>query len=167
MNPGYPRGHGGHQIKSRGKNIIAFLIDADNFSAPAWIDEAFQTLERSGGAIAIRRAYGSAENLKGLTDTRRVWDIRPFVNLSLPKDTTDMSLAVDAMALACSAHSPKVIVIGSGDLDFVPLVVRQMVRAPDVAACANRPCAREHTARRLCRVWFARWACCRADFCKF
>jgi hypothetical protein len=25
--------------------MIAFLIDADNFSSPAWIDEAFQKLE--------------------------------------------------------------------------------------------------------------------------
>lgn len=61
--------------------MIAFLIDADNFSEPAWIDEAFQTLERTEGPIAIRRAYGSAENLKGLADTLRVWAIRPFVNL--------------------------------------------------------------------------------------
>ena len=49
--------------------MIAFLIDADNFSAPAWVDEAFQAIERTEGAIAIRRAYGSAENLKGLADT--------------------------------------------------------------------------------------------------
>ena len=39
--------------------MIAFLIDADNFSAPAWIDEAFQTIERNEGSISIRRAYGS------------------------------------------------------------------------------------------------------------
>lgn len=56
--------------------MIAFLIDADNLSAPVWIDEAFQTLERTEGTISIRRAYGSAENLKGLADTLRVWSIR-------------------------------------------------------------------------------------------
>ncbi len=118
--------------------MIAFLIDADNFSAPAWIDEAFQTLERTEGPIAIRRAYGSAENLKGLADTLRGWAIRPFVNLALPKNTTDMSLAVDAMALACSPHSPKVIVIGSGDLDFVPLVVRLRERGIKVVCISER-----------------------------
>lgn len=118
--------------------MIAFLIDADNFSAPAWIDEAFQTLERSEGPVAIRRAYGSAENLKGLADTLRVWAIRPFVNLALPKNTTDMSLAVDAMALACSTPSPKVIVIGSGDLDFVPLVVRLRERGIKVMCISER-----------------------------
>ena len=62
--------------------MIAFLIDADNLSAPAWVDEAFQTIERTEGAIAIRRAYGSPENLKGLADTLRVWAVRPFVRES-------------------------------------------------------------------------------------
>lgn len=104
--------------------MIAFLIDADNLSAPPWIDEAFQILEQSEGSIAIRRAYGSSENLKGLTDTLRTWAIRPFQNSPLSKNTTDLSLAVDAMELACLTPRPKLIVIGSGDLDFVPLVVR-------------------------------------------
>lgn len=118
--------------------MIAFLIDADNFSAPAWIDEAFQTIERTEGSISIRRAYGSAENLKGLADTLRVWAIRPFVNLPLPKNTTDMSLAVDAMELACLAPRPKLVVIGSGDLDFVPLVVRLRERGIKVVCVSER-----------------------------
>jgi uncharacterized LabA/DUF88 family protein len=104
--------------------MIAFLIDADNLASPACIDEAFQTLERTEGLIAIRRAYGSAEKLKGLADTLRTWAIRPYVNLSLSKNTTDLSLAVDVMELACLTPRPKLIVIGSGDMDFVPLVVR-------------------------------------------
>lgn len=118
--------------------MIAFLIDADNLSAAAWIDEAFQTLERSEGPIAIRRAYGSAENIKGLADTLRTWAIRPFVNLPLPKNTTDMSLAVDAMELACLTPRPKLIVIGSGDLDFVPLVVRLRERGIKVLCVSER-----------------------------
>lgn len=118
--------------------MIAFLIDADNFSAPAWIDEAFQVLERTEGSISIRRAYGSAENLKGLADTLRTWAIRPFVNLPLPKNTTDMSLAVDAMELACLAPRPKLVVIGSGDLDFVPLVVRLRERGIKVVCVSER-----------------------------
>lgn len=118
--------------------MIAFLIDADNISAPAWIDEAFQTLERTEGSISIRRAYGSAENLKGLADTLRAWAIRPFVNLPLPKNTTDMSLAVDAMELACLAPRPKLVVIGSGDLDFVPLVVRLRERGIKVVCVSER-----------------------------
>lgn len=119
--------------------MIAFLIDADNFSAPAWIDEAMQTLERTEGPIAIRRAYGSAENLKGLGDTLRAWAVRPFVNMALAKNTTDMSLAVDAMELACLAPRPRTLIIGSGDLDFVPLVVRLRERGIKVI------CVSEHS----------------------
>ncbi|MGV0986529.1 MAG: NYN domain-containing protein [Limnohabitans sp.] len=118
--------------------MIAFLIDADNFSSPVWIDEAFQTLERTDGSISIRRAYGSAENLKGLADSLRIWAVRPFVNLPLPKNTTDMSLAVDAMELACMVPKPKLVVIGSGDLDFVPLVVRLRERGIKVVCVTER-----------------------------
>ncbi len=118
--------------------MIAFLIDADNLSAPAWIDEAFQTLELTEGSIAIRRAYGSAENLKGLTDALRTWAIRPFANIPLSKNTTDLSLAVDAMELACLAPRPKLVVIGSGDLDFVPLVVRLRERGIKVVCVSER-----------------------------
>jgi hypothetical protein len=118
--------------------MIAFLIDADNFSSPTWIDEAFQKLEMSEGPIAIRRAYGSAENLKGLADTLRTWAIRPFVNLSLSKNTTDLSLAVDAIEFACQTPRPKLVVIGSGDVDFAPLVVRLRERGIRVVCVSER-----------------------------
>ena len=36
--------------------MIAFLINADNFSSPAWVHEAFKTLEATEGSIVIRRA---------------------------------------------------------------------------------------------------------------
>lgn len=103
--------------------MIVFLIDADNLSAPAWIEEAFRELG-SEGEISIRRAYGSAENLRGLAEVLRILAIRPFANLFLTKNTTDLALAVDAMELACQTPRPKTIVIGSGDADYVPLLVR-------------------------------------------
>lgn len=103
--------------------MIVFLIDADNLSSPAWIEEAFRELE-SEGDIAIRRAYGSADNLRGLAEVLRVLAVRPYANLYLTKNTTDLALAVDAMELACQTPRPKTIVIGSGDADFVPLLVR-------------------------------------------
>lgn len=104
--------------------MIALLIDADNFSSPNWVSEAVELIERNSGPIAVRRAYGSVENIKGLAEVLRVHSIRPFVNLFLPKNTTDISLAVDAMALACESPCPSQIAIASGDMDFVPLVVR-------------------------------------------
>jgi len=114
-----------------------FLIDADNLSSPAWVDEAFKALETAEGSMAVRRAYGSAENLKGLADTLRTWAIRPFVNLSLSKNTTDIALAADAMAFACQQPAPAMIVIGSGDADFVPLVVRLRERGIQVVCVSE------------------------------
>jgi uncharacterized LabA/DUF88 family protein len=115
-----------------------FLIDADNLSSSAWIEEACKSLEASEGSIAVRRAYGSAENLKGISQTMLAWAIRPFVNLSLSKNTTDVALAVDAMDLACQTPKPTVIAIGSGDADFVPLVVRLRERGIRMICVSER-----------------------------
>ena len=104
--------------------MIIFLIDADNLSMPVWIDEAFKKIESSEGVISVRRAYGRAENLKGLEEVLRTYAIRPYLNLYLTKNTTDLALAVDAMEFACQLRMPKTVFIGSGDADFLPLVVR-------------------------------------------
>ena len=116
--------------------MIVFLIDADNLSSPAWVNEAITTIEATEGPIAVRRAYGSAENLTGLAEPLRDWAIRPFLNVYLTKNTTDMALAVDAMELACQTPAPQTVVIGSGDADFVPLVVRLRERGIKVL-CAS------------------------------
>lgn len=115
-----------------------FLIDADNLNSGAWIDEAIRVLEESEGPLPVRRAYGSAENLKSLSDVLRVWSVRPFVNLSLTKNTTDMALAVDAMEFACRTPVPKTVIIGSGDADFVPLVVRLRERGIRMVCVSER-----------------------------
>ena len=81
--------------------MIVFLIDADNLSSPDWVDEACKRLEAEEGSITVRRAYGSADNLRGLSEVMHAWTIRPFLNLALSKNTTDVALAVDAMELAC------------------------------------------------------------------
>ena len=49
-----------------------------------------------------------------------------------------MSLAVDAMELACLTPSLNVIAVGSGDLDFVPLVVRLRERGIRVLCVTER-----------------------------
>lgn len=115
-----------------------FLIDADNLNSGAWVDEAFRVLQDSEGPLPVRRAYGSAENLKALADTLCAWAVRPFVNLALTKNTTDMALAVDAMELACQSPVPGLIVIGSGDADFTPLVVRLRERGIRVVCVSER-----------------------------
>ncbi|GAA6121009.1 NYN domain-containing protein [Acidovorax sp. FG27] len=103
--------------------MIAFFIDADNLCSCAWVEEACLLLDAEG-TVSLRRAYGSAEKLKGLADVLRTRLIRPYVNLSLSKNTTDVALAIDAMEVSCAAPCPAVFAIGSGDADFVPLVLR-------------------------------------------
>lgn len=118
--------------------MIALLIDADNLSAPEWVEEACRTLEAARGPLSIRRAYGSAAHLKTLADVLRSRAIRPFVNLALTKNTTDLALAVDAMELACQTPRPTVMVIGSGDADFLPLVVRLRERGIRMICVSDR-----------------------------
>lgn len=115
-----------------------FLIDADNLNSGDWIDEAFRVLEASEGFFQVRRAYGNSENLKHLAEALCAWAVRPFVNLALTKNTTDIALAVDAMELACLNPSPKLVVIGSGDADFLPLVVRLRERGIRTVCVSER-----------------------------
>jgi hypothetical protein len=116
----------------------AFLIDADNLSSPEWIEEACRTLEAAAGKFSVRRAYGSAENLRVLAPTLLAWAIRPFVNLSLSKNTTDVALAVDAMELALQLPKLAILAIGSGDADFLPLVVRLRERGIRLICVSER-----------------------------
>ena len=40
----------------------------------AWIDEAYQAIQKVEGSISVRRAYGSADNLRGLADVTAAAD---------------------------------------------------------------------------------------------
>ncbi|MGC3985380.1 MAG: NYN domain-containing protein [Pseudorhodoferax sp.] len=102
---------------------VVLLIDADNLSAPEMVAQALRHLTQLAGPVAVRRAYGSAENLKGLAGVLREFAFHLCVNLPLAKNTTDMALAVDAMDL-CAQYAPGVLAIGTGDADFAPLVLR-------------------------------------------
>jgi uncharacterized LabA/DUF88 family protein len=115
-----------------------FLLDADNLNSGQWLDEAFRVLEETEGQMPVRRAYGSADSLKALAETLRAWAVRPFVNLPLTKNTTDVALAVDAMELACQTPQPRTLIIGSGDADFVPLVVRLRERGIRMVCVSER-----------------------------
>jgi uncharacterized LabA/DUF88 family protein len=102
---------------------VALLLDADNLSSPELVAQALHLLQQSDGPVTIRRAYGSAENLRGLAPVLRELAFRPCVNLPLAKNTTDMMLAVDAMDLYAQQRLA-VVAIGTGDADFAPLVLR-------------------------------------------
>lgn len=101
---------------------VMVLIDADNVSASV-LEQALATVVERHGAAHVRRAYCTAEAaLKHLALFKRL-SIRPIVNVSTGKNSTDIALAVDAMDLAIAEH-PAVAVIVSSDSDFAPLVIR-------------------------------------------
>jgi uncharacterized protein (TIGR00288 family) len=101
---------------------VMLLIDADNVSADV-IEQAVQRTMEDYGAIHVRRAYCNAEMAVNRQALFKRLSVRPMVNLSAGKNSTDIALAVDAIDLVI-AERPDVVVLVSSDSDFAPLVVR-------------------------------------------
>jgi uncharacterized protein (TIGR00288 family) len=101
---------------------VALLIDADNVSADV-IEQAVQRTMAEHGAIHVRRAYCNAETAFKQQSLFKRLLVRPMVNLSSGKNSTDIALAVDAIDLVV-AERPNVVVLVSSDSDFAPLVIR-------------------------------------------
>jgi uncharacterized protein (TIGR00288 family) len=101
---------------------VMLLIDAANVSVDV-IEQAVAHLLLAHGGLHVRRAYCTAESaLKHQAVFRRL-QIKPMVNLSTGKNSTDIALAVDAVDLVL-AERPDVVAIASSDSDFAPLVGR-------------------------------------------
>ena len=101
---------------------VMLLIDADNVSADV-IEQAVQRTMDEYGAIHVRRAYCNAEMAVNRQALFKQLSVRPMVNLSAGKNSTDIALAVDAIDLVI-AERPDVVVLVSSDSDFAPLVSR-------------------------------------------
>ena len=101
---------------------VMLLIDADNVSADV-IEQAVQRTMEDFGAIHVRRAYCNAEMAVNRQALFKRLSVRPMVNLSAGKNSTDIALAVDAIDLVI-AERPDVVVLVSSDSDFAPLVIR-------------------------------------------
>jgi len=101
---------------------VMLLIDADNVSADV-IEQAVQRTMDEYGAIHVRRAYCNAEMAVNRQAMFKRLSVRPMVNLSAGKNSTDIALAVDAIDLVI-AERPDVVVLVSSDSDFAPLVSR-------------------------------------------
>ncbi|MEO5669097.1 MAG: NYN domain-containing protein [Ramlibacter sp.] len=101
---------------------VMLLIDADNVSGDV-IEQAVQRTLAEYGAIHVRRAYSNAEMAVKHQLLFKRLSVRPMVNLSAGKNSTDIALAVDAIDLVI-AERPDVVVLVSSDSDFAPLVIR-------------------------------------------
>ena len=122
---------------------VMLLIDADNVSADV-IEQAVQRTMAEHGAIHVRRAYCNAEAaLKHQSLFKRL-SVRPMVNLSAGKNSTDIALAVDALDLVI-AERPEVVVLVSSDSDFAPLVIRLREKGCRVCGIGQRGKTGEET----------------------
>ncbi len=101
---------------------VMLFIDADNVSASV-IEQAIARVLAEHGAVHVRRAHCTAEAAVNHQQLFKRLSIRPIVNLSTGKNSTDIALAVDAIDLV-AAERPQVVVIVSSDSDFAPLVIR-------------------------------------------
>ena len=101
---------------------VMLFIDADNVSADV-IEQALALVLAEHGAVHVRRAYCTAEAAVNHAKLFKRLSIRPIVNLSTGKNSTDIALAVDAIDLV-GAQRPELAVIVSSDSDFAPLVIR-------------------------------------------
>ena len=107
---------------NRDQNRVMLLIDADNVSADV-ITQAFERVMAEQRAIHVRRAYCTAELAAKHVKLFKALSIRPIVNVSTGKNSTDLALAVDAIDLV-NSERPDVVVLVSSDSDFAPLVIR-------------------------------------------
>ncbi|AMM24158.1 NYN domain-containing protein [Variovorax sp. PAMC 28711] len=101
---------------------VMLLIDADNVSSDV-IEQAVQRTLTEHGAVHVRRAYCNAETAVKQQALFKRLSVRPMVNISAGKNSTDIALAVDAVDLVI-AERPDVVVLVSSDSDFAPLVIR-------------------------------------------
>ncbi|VTU13943.1 NYN domain protein [Variovorax sp. SRS16] len=101
---------------------VMLLIDADNVSADV-IEQAVAMVLARHGHLHVRRAYCNAEAAQKQQALFKRLSVRPMVNLSAGKNSTDIALAVDAMDLVI-AERPQVVYLVSSDSDFAPLVIR-------------------------------------------
>ncbi|KQW02562.1 NYN domain-containing protein [Rhizobacter sp. Root1221] len=101
---------------------VMLLIDADNVSADV-MEQAVDKVLTERGALHVRRAYCTPEAALANQKLFKALSIRPIVNLSTGKNSTDILLATDAIDLVI-AERPDVVVIVSSDSDFAPLVIR-------------------------------------------
>ncbi|HEX6708331.1 MAG TPA: NYN domain-containing protein [Albitalea sp.] len=101
---------------------VMLLIDADNVSADV-IEQAVERVRAEHGVIHVRRAYCTAESALKHLKLFKSLSIRPIVNLSTGKNSTDIAMAVDAIDLVM-AERPETVVVVSSDSDFAPLVLR-------------------------------------------
>lgn len=135
------------------------LIDADNILIPARqaglpkpISELLYYVKQQAGGeqgLLAARAYGDWTQAPGRDYKQECYErsVEPVMLVSdgrgegaSGKNTADIQIAVDAMELVFSTAPPTVVVLASGDRDFVPLVQKLRRYSVEVWGVGIRGC---------------------------
>lgn len=126
---------------------VAMFIDVDNIWLSCRNDElpflpsVLHETARVHGRLILARAYGDWSE-SYLYEARLKLQEEAFDLMQLPgdqrgKNTADIQMAVDALEIALGPRPPTVIVLVSGDRDFVPLVKKLKQHRVQVVAIAT------------------------------
>lgn len=144
--------HDNHNAQ-RGTNRIAVLVDTDNVS-PRHADAIFTEIAKHGEAI-LKRAYGdfASPSSKGWTDKLSRHGLVPMHSVAgaKGKNSTDISMAIDAMDLLWSRIYDAFFIISS-DSDFTRLVQRLREGGAEVYCIGERKTP--ESLRKSCRRFF-------------
>lgn len=135
---------------------VAVFIDAENIliaaqaaGMPNPVSEMMYYVRREAaplGSVVFARAYGDwtqspcRDHLRECQD--RTIEMAMLSSDARGKNTADVQLAVDVMEMVLSSAPPTVIVLASGDRDFIPLVQKVRRYASEVWGIGVRGCVR-------------------------
>lgn len=122
------------------KHQAAFLVDGDNLSGQSWstLLEHAQTF----GQLAVTRLYMDFQSLKDGGLAARAAGFEPIHVLGKRstagfKSMVDVALATDAMSVLYENPNIDLLIIGTGDADFIPLIRHWKRRGKQIVVMAN------------------------------
>ncbi len=119
---------------------VAFLVDGDNLSGQSWA--VLLEHAESYGHLAVSRLYMDFQSLKDGGLSARSSGFEPIHVLGKRSSTgfksmVDVALATDAMSVLYENPNINMLIIGTGDADFIPLIRHWKRRGKAVVVMAN------------------------------
>ena len=123
-----------------GPRQVAFLVDGDNLTGHNWAN----LLERANdfGHLAMARLYMDFQSLNDGGLSARVAGFEPIHVLGKRsvngyKSMVDVALATDAMSVLYENPNITMLILGTGDADFIPLIRHWRRRGKAVIVMSN------------------------------
>jgi uncharacterized protein (TIGR00288 family) len=123
-----------------GPRQVAFLVDGDNLSGQSWA--VLLEHAEAYGHLAVSRLYMDFQTLKDGGMSARASGFEPIHVLGKRSSTgfksmVDVALATDAMSVLYENPNINMLIIGTGDADFIPLIRHWKRRGRAVVVMAN------------------------------